>query len=447
MFLLPTFIRLENSLEAALSYHASAQMEIFSYAGVQLLPNQQYPYKQQSSAPGGIEIESYEAMLCDASCHTELWNFDDYFSIVNNFNDENGIPQVIWSLNHVDYDAGYRPVYLKIKTGANSYIYSSRFYMTAYRSKLTSRWDYGNDASITNTLAIQLQIYKRQQKSEQAITNYTPVSSGYEFTATTKLMPFERWNTNTIDVLVLEELKKIFLCNYRYCDFQAASLKEAIETPDLEAEENFAETELQLIRNPYYSFNPNFIPVVPPVQPLADIALEEIIYTSDKLVRYIYTIENLSPSLLIFQWSTDQVNWEQYQSAVIDGDTNAVVHQAYTNNYYYRIYDPESGLYSNVIQIALPGITINNITSPQNAFVQTGNNYSIYYTLNNFTASQDLSFEASVNGITWEPLYYNTGNQNPKAVSTPTSSQQYTKFRIRYNGLEGILSNVFEFEF
>lgn len=449
----PIFIRLENSLDAAMRYENSPQMTEYSFEGVQLLPNHPFPYIQRTYAKQGIEIEEWTVLVKDLYGNT-LEDITDYFDVLRAFDDpDTGLPQVEWEIKkEFPFDFGYQNIYLEIEVGANGFVYSTPFMITDYKSEYVTRWDYRNDDEET-MLSSSLRMYFRQRKSQQEISNYPSVATGKTFTYTSKLTKYERWNTDVIEINFIEKIKELFLCRYRYSmglndDFPVRTgLFEAFDSPDLEADENFAEAEINLLRDYNITYDPNYIPPTPPDPPVdpPTITLIKVENERKQYLTYTFTTQFFSPTYLTYQYSPDGVVWTSATS-----DPNSP-HDVYIGNlnvtgYYFRIVH-ESGVESNIVQLAVPSIVIDNITSPQSSFNSGGNNYFIYYTLNGFTPYTQLSFQARVNsGQPWQPLYYSVGYQNPKAVQTPSSGTEFIQFRVLYSTL-GITSEPFDFEF
>lgn len=441
-----------------MAYYNSPQMTEYSFEGVHLLPDYQYPYNQRTYTPDGIEMEDVQNVFVCNLCGNELSDIADYFTVLEVFNDPaTGLPQIIWQLKEVNFDAGFQPIYLKIRTGENVFVYSTVFYLTAKNQKYTSYWGYKNKMS-DETLYIGLVAYFRQPKSQHEISNYSAVNTGETFTAASRITAFERWSTGVIEVNIFEEIKRLFLCRYLYSVPQTlgglpvrTNLHEIFETPDLEADENFIQQEMMLLRNYSKAIDPNAIPVVPPDPPVdvPFINLIQVISQNDKYVKYYFEYGLFTPSYFTYQFSLDQINWTD-STGDFTSPHQVTVPNNPTFGYYYRIYYPPLNLYSNIVKLPEPSIVINNITSPQSQFIQIGNNYFIAYTTTGFTPG-NLTFEASIDGTSWNTggnsLYYNnTGSENPRPVQTATSGVEFKYFRIRFSPL-GLTSNVFNFEF
>lgn len=459
---LPTFIRLENSLEEALKYYNSPQMTAYSFAGVHLLPENPLPYRQRSYALDGIELEDIGAVwVCDL-CGNRLYDISDNFSAAYTFNDpDTGLPQIIWTLYNVGFDAGFRLIYLQIQNGANDYLYTSPFMLTASRGEYTSMWYY-RDTDGTGLrdvyLSTGLVAYFRQKKSIQELVNYVPVSTGTPLTATSRILAFEKWNTGVVEINLIEEFKRMFEGSDVYAlpkNFDGLPVKtglnEPIETPDLEADENFTETELLLYRDYGNTYDPNAIPFVPPVPvpPIPVINLTAVEKVSATQVRYTFNYANIipTPTYFIFQRSLDQVTWipnsNGVNSPVVIG---GVTPDPATANFYYRIYHLPSGTYSNILQIPQPSIVITNIVSSDGVFNPSGNKYTITFTTSNFIVDNQLSVEVSTNGNDWYLAMYSNTNASPKTITAPASGVQFKYFRIKHE-IPNVTSNVYFFQF
>lgn len=437
---LPTFIRLENSLTEALKYYNSPQMRQYSFAGVHLLPNHPYKYIQRTYAPDGIEIEDYLVILRDL-CGNELADLTPYFEVIRNFNDpDTGLPQLEWSLNAVDFDAGYQLVYLEINMGANGFVYSSPFMLTADRGEYTSRWDYRN--KVTDTmLSTGLQLYFRQKKSTQELSNYNPINTGVPYTATSRLLKNERWNSDVVEINIIEEFKAIFLCREVYslpANFDGkpirTGLAEAIETPDLEADENFAEFEAIFGRNYAVTYDPDAENPIPPGPEPGNpsIFLVDARRVAGGMVRLVFTYVNFTPTELTYQYSFDAVNWVNYTSSPSSPKDIASPEGAN----FYRIYHYGTGVTSNVKQLLSLSIVVNNVV---NIGVRQ---FSVGYTINGFEVppGELLEFQSSNDGTLWNKVITTYDNANPKDIEVIPASPDMDRIRIKY---KDITSNIF----
>lgn len=453
----PTFIRLENSLDKAMLYVTSPQTAYYSFNGVQLIPNHPFKYKQRTYATEGIEIEEWEVDVMDM-CGNVLYTMqNNEFDVTRAFNDpQTGLPQVEWTLQ-TPYDADGRLIYLRINVGVNGYVYSSPFQLTEYGKEYTSRWDYRNKPN-DEYYSIQLQIYFRQNKSQQEITVYNPVSDGVQYMPTSVINPYERWFTKVIEGDILEEFKKIFAMRYRFSLRENnisnelpvyTSLFEAIETPDFQGDENFLQQEILLTRNYRDVHNPNAVPVTPPTPPVDPpfIELERVQAPTQNTVRYSFTYGNfiVAPTAFTFQYSLDQITWIDSAQGVTTPQTVNVPNNN-SFSYYYRIKYEPTNIVSNVLQLPILGLSIVNITSPDPQFMTSGNKYNVNYLIN-YTPS-DFKFlvtESSTNGTDWQrTIPLDDNYRSPQQVLTQASGVQFTKFRIR-DYESGLTSAAYEF--
>lgn len=434
-------------------------MTEYSFEGVHLLPNNILPYRQQTYAAEGIELESWEQVyVCDI-CGNRLADISDFFTVLDNFQDtDTGKPQIIWSIYNCDMDAGYRLVYLEILSGENAPIYSSPFYLTQQNSQYTSYWNYKNDED-SEMLGIGFRAYYRNLKPTMEISSFTAVSTGNPMTAGVKKTRALRWFTDIVEENLLDIFTDIFLCRYVYSlptidDGlpQRTHLLEAIDTPDPEADENFVQTELKIFRNSRLTFDPNAIPIVPPPPPvdIPEITLTEVNSVGANTVQYEFTLDNFTvvPTEITLQYSSDEINWISYTTAPTSPANNPNATNNLNSGYYYRVYHYGTNTASNVLQLASPSLELVS-TVTQATFNPAGNKYRMFYHYYNFIPTQQYIFESSIDEITWVPMLVgllpaiDTGIQY--ATAQP-SVDPFKFFRMRYSPL-GLTSNTIIHEF
>lgn len=439
------FIRIEHTIEAAKYYRYSPieNPDMLYINGIQLLPNNPLPYIQRTNNPEGIEIEDFIVSVVDL-CGNELADITDSFDIVTVFQDENGIPQVEWSLTNVHYDAGGELVLLKITQGANDVMYTSYFRLTNERSELTSRWDYRNNSDDT-MLSTQLNVWYRQSKSTFNSTSYNSIVDGSLISANTTLSKYERWLTSIVDRNVFELFKELFTMRFLYVDFLRAIKNEDFETPDIDDIENYFETEFTISRNPKDVYDPLYVPVVPPVPepPTQVIILDSVQSLNNTQVQYNFHFENFNPNYVSLQYSTEpDTGWGGTNTGAPTSPRINTVPNHRTESLYYRVYYDALDIASNVLQLPVRAININGITATPNYFNKSGNAYTITFDIVGYFVSGLLRFEASKDTIVWTKMNYIEGNENPKTINTPFSLGEFRFFRIR-DTTEGITSNIY----
>lgn len=441
-----TFIRIEHTLKDAMAYYNSPQEEWFIFDGVQILPDDPLPYIQRTHNPQGIELEDITYVIVRDLCGKELATITDSFSIRRVFQDINGLPQVDWWLKQIDQDFGDQLVYLEILNGLNDYFYTSPFKITRYESDFTARVDYKNKESDT-MLSSRVKMYFRQPVGSMSITTYSELSTGMTATNNSKYSRVEKWRTGQVHIYMFELFMQLFLNKVVYVDLVRSNLQEAFEYPELEMDENFSETDILLSRNYNDKYDPLYVAPTPPLPPpTPSINLTFIENAGANTVRYVFDFDNLSPSFLIYQWSTDQISWNEYSgSAESPQEVNINGYQ--TGNFYYRIFYPPTGTYSNTIQYFV-GFVIDLVKTPDPAFNPSGNIYNItWHAVNMEGDGIPLYFEGSKNGgVTWNNLYYGYQTASPKQVKTPASSSEYTHFRMR-SSILNLTSNTFIHQF
>lgn len=450
----PTFIRLENSLGAAMYFRGTPIMDIYSFRGIQLIPDHPYPYIQRTYAPEGITLDSFTVEVFDLCGHAIVGLPMGVFQVVSSFSDpDTGLPQVYWSFQP-EVDFGDRLIYLRLQTGINSFVYSSPFVLSATNAEYCTRIDYRNTFYEQN-LAIGVNLWFTDTDREIEVSNYTAVSTGKTYNTGVRKTAFEWWRSNINWKSVQELIEDVFLLKYVYLRAEMdgglpvkTQLKEAAEMPRLQGRENFIQQEFPLFRDYTATFDPNAVIPEPPTPPVATITLISVLSQDKANVEYTFTYANFTPQFLTYEWSLDEEEWNSVTQGIDSPQAVQVINNN-LNNFYYRI-THTSGITSNTVQQPVPAITIENIISEDSGFSQSGNSYNIYYTAN-FSPVINYIFEATFDGTNWVQLNYDDGNPNPKFVSTSSSNEEYTQFRVRYYYSEQfpdeVVSNTYNFSF
>jgi len=432
----PTFISLYNTLDEAMYYRNSPFMDIYCFEGVQLLPTTTYRYIQRTYAPDGIELEINDAVLRDICGNALAFIPVECFEIIQTFNDYlTGLPQVDWSFMPItDLDFGLQPVYIEFRQAAGS-IFSTPFYLTQDNAEYTTRIDYRNNVDDT-MLSTQLFIWFRQKKSDLTLVNYKQIGSGKETNRVSQISKYERWQTGVIDIEVFERFKEIFRNQYVYVDLQATDLKEAPETPDTEGRENFIESEVLLLRDPFDVYDPNYVPPIPPDPPLPvyEIILSSVESLNQNVVQYAHEQVGFNPDILQFQWSIDGVTWS---------DTMSVSNTSFPENivgvpdhinagFYYSVYDPVTGTRSNVLQLEPFVINLTQLQTQDAKFNGSPVNITVYFNAN-FTPAPGTGFNIQYfdSGTgSWQNRYFGAAT-SPQVIQTYATSGDNNVFQVR----------------
>jgi len=443
-----TFIRLENSLEKAMYYRNSPNMSVYSFNGVQLLPKQLYPYTQRTYASEGIELEDIQEVLIMNMCDEEIGNANSSFSIVNNFQDPaTGLPQIHWSLTNMSGDFGSQMIYLKIRQGVNNFIYSSPFMITADNADYTSVWHYRDELSET-MLSTQLQIWYKQADDIEEVNVYDLVSDDRRVAMSSKLIPYEVWQSKVVEYGLFRQFKRMRRHNYVYCDFAKTTPFEALETRRLVGKENFTDAEILLSRDEDNIYNPFYVaPTPPPVVLVPTITLTTVVSTGINNVSFTaFTYANMIPVTFIYQYSLDQVNWIEGQTAGgITPPQNLFAPNNVAQNYFYRIVDPATETESNVVQLPQPTyrLILEEVISLQGSYNPNGTKYRFRYSYEGFNPTTQFVFEGSTDGDVWEVLNTTQFISSPKDVVS-TMQDEPIHFRMRYVPLN-LTSNVYDY--
>jgi len=447
----PVFIRLENTFEAAMYYENSPQMNVYSFNGIRLLPNTDNAYTQRTYAAGGIELEDFTVSLFTLCGGSETPLDTNLFSITPFQDPDDGTNQLYWSFKPDATDLGLTMVYLRFKQG-NDYIYSSPFQLTADNSEYTTRFDYWDETNDT-VLSTQLNFYYIQPFTALTIDEYVPLytSDAYKSIVSSNIK-YKRYRFGIVFIDLFLQFADMMENAFVYLNYQRCNLYKAFEIPELQGFENFGEMIVDLYVDKYDTYDPNYIPYVPPAPPVdRQIILDAVDGQSGNVVTYTHHEIGFEPSYLTYQRSLDQITWEpgqNTQGAESPKDIPGINWSG--NNYYYRI--AYQDIVSNVLQIQARTIVITNMESSESTF-KTGTpiRYRIYYDINNFTtlANTQMTVEYSVDGITYGnlnvPLVAPQTGSNSFTFTAPATAQQFTKFRLTYATF-GITSEPYTFE-
>jgi len=439
------FIRLENTIEDATFYRNSPNMQFYSFEGVQLI-KMPAPYVQRTYTRAGIELENFVVTVRN-SCGDSLGELPtDTIQIVRNFQDANGIPQVEWAINTDNQDFGQQLIYLDFLQGANDHIYSSPFYWTDYNSQFTSRWDYKAKGS-EKMLSTQLRLWYFQPKELEEIEVYDPVGGG-RATVGGKLIEYEAWRFSISDIYLFRLFKRMRRNAFVYCNFFKVTPFDAFDTPNLLGKENYAESDVNLVFDYENNYNPFYVPHVPPTPPPTPEIMSILLSVSLNGVQNVTytTVEtNFNPENLIYQYSSSPDG--PWTTAIIAPNTDTrdtYIINPISNNWYYQVTDPVTGIVSNVVQLPLPVITITGVNSVAKSF-------RVYFTFENFTTNTNIPFDIQLSEFINGP-WYNASvfseNLSPQPADALVSSQNITQpfnpayVRIYYDTLN-IYSQTF----
>jgi hypothetical protein len=337
-----TFIDFFSELADALTERTSPQIDFYEVRGIQLLPNNTYPYVQTTNVSGGIELEDWTAVIVNTWDNSET-DVTAYFLVEDTFNDTDGFPQFDWSLTNVPYDFGSRMVYLKVDQLIGQTFYSNMFQLTANNSDKTTRLDYRNTATDTMQ-SIQLKMWYWQTLKNQDVTTYYETSTRNTVSRVVKSQRYERWITEVMSNSLYLKLTDVFEKKFVYVNLTRSNLFDNLEVKEFSGKQNFAENILKLAFNSNDVYDPLTVPAVPSVPYI----LLSSIVTNGLSAIYTFSYGDFVPTYLVFEYSDDQVTWTSQNLGVTS--PQSVTFNG-TGVWYFRISHPEA--ISNVIMLDL----------------------------------------------------------------------------------------------
>lgn len=243
-----TFINLYSTKEQALSTRYSPNTLFYNYKGIQLLPDNDLPYIQTTNNHEGVELEDWEVFAVSL-CGNFRTDITDKFFIEKVFTDNNGVPQISWSLTNVP-DLGSGLIYLEVNqllepSGYGQTWYSNVFQITEDEKGYTSRIDYRDDVNdVMNS--VQVQMYWWHDKVKREISSYTETSTQKTKTVTSLATQYERWSCRRMDNNLILKIESLFDLTFMYINGYRCYPFEISEIPDLQGQENDIQKEYLL---------------------------------------------------------------------------------------------------------------------------------------------------------------------------------------------------------
>lgn len=257
------FIKIFETKDEALRFKSSPYDQQFVLNGIQLLPNNPYPYVQVSNNPNGVEVEDW-SVLAITVCDEVETDITEYFNVDDVIFDDNGQNQIVWSLKNVPFDFGNDFIYLKIDQLGQKY-YSSPFKLTNNDSEYTTRFDYRDDED-SPMQSVQLTVFYREDSVAQELESYHEIETGITVTATVKTSYFEKWKSRNMPKSLLVNFVSMFSLNtFVYADLERINLYQPIEIPELTALENWVTIDFMISKIGGANYDPLFVEPEPPI--------------------------------------------------------------------------------------------------------------------------------------------------------------------------------------
>lgn len=349
------FIEFYSTLSEAMTERTSPQIDFYEVRGIQLLPNNSYPYIQTTNVSGGINLEDWTAYIVNTWDNSET-DVTAYFNVDNIFTDSDGYNQFDWSLTNVPFDFGSKMVYLRVDQLVGETFYSNMFQLTQNKSERTTRVDYRNTATATMQ-SIQLKMWYWQDLKNQEATTYYETSTKRTVSVVVKSQLYERWITEPMSNSLFIKLSNVFEQRFVYLNLTRYNLFEGFEIKEHSGKQNFAQNIIKLAFNGSDIYDPLNPTVITPTYP--SIILSDVI-ANGITASYTFTYSNFTPTYFTFQTSQDQVTWNNTNAGVTSPES---ITFNGTGTWYFRILHPEA--ISNVFTLDL-GSVVNAVDDSQN---------------------------------------------------------------------------------
>ena len=224
-----SFFRLEPTFDKAKNIGNSPISTIFYSDAIQLLPNK--TYLQKTSTPLGIAFNgNYQVLIVDCE-ETQLADITTNVAI-EQFTDDNGIPQIKFELTNLGVDFFKKNVFLKfVHTVSSAVWYSNPIIISDYQSEFVTRFDYMNYDGTNTMLSIGLRCWFEVNDAESTAKEYTSID-GLKVTSRLILTEFEKYKFDRVDNFTYRRLNAmltntvIYVNGYRMTDKVVNSSKE-----------------------------------------------------------------------------------------------------------------------------------------------------------------------------------------------------------------------------
>ena len=395
------FIRLENSLEKAMYQKLSPDTQFYEFGGIQLLPNNIYPYLQTTKSNDGIELEDYIEVNVKSKCDGEtLANIAAYFFVENNFQDpDTGLPQITWKLLGVPFDFGKQLIYLEVKQEMGETFYTSPFMLTNDGAEFTSRIDY-REKKTDSMQSVQVNMYYYDFDVSKEYTQYWEVSTKNTQTNTIKSQRCEIFRTEVIDKIILSKIIEAFDYRFTYLNLVRSSIFEAVEIPRIEGKENFVQTDISFTFNNSELYDPNYVTPIPPVPPIpvnppqTEFTYLQKTFGQPGFYDIFFISENFEPTYMAIQMSLNGASYFSNTGGVELPRISNLGTQA-GNSYRLRLFHEGLGLYSKNMANILTGNQLFGVI--QEKISETQYKFMLFFT--ELGSRQNLTLKITKGGV------------------------------------------------
>ena len=235
------FINLYRTQKEAFYFRNSIINTQYIFNGIHLRPNNPTKYIQATQTPSGIDLEDWQVNIVDFQTR-EKTDVTDYFFVDALTNDDNGNPQLFWSLTNVPFDFGWRFVYLEVNQLVGESFYSNPFMLTEINAERTSIFHYKTiDDTVFQCIGLETFFIDEDKKTE--LTTYYETSTRNTVTKSVKTMLIDTFRTELMPKSTLIKLTDVLESPILFINNQRYSLYEAVDIPKKISEENFAMVE------------------------------------------------------------------------------------------------------------------------------------------------------------------------------------------------------------
>lgn len=257
-----SFIRLSTTLQKALDIGDSPVANIIYSDTIQLLPNE--VYLQITNTENGIAFNgNYQVLVIDL-CENQLADITNNVAI-EQFTDNNGLPQIKFELAYLGVDFYKKPVIIKfIHTVSNLEWYSNPLTITAYNSEYTTRFDYrgykdfyGTAYNTANCFqSIRLNCFFDVDDAESKSSEYISID-GKKVTSRLIQTDYKKYKFDECDNFTYQRLNKVLTSSVIYVNGLRMTDKVVIGAAERIADSNFFKLDFRCATDYNETFTPS----------------------------------------------------------------------------------------------------------------------------------------------------------------------------------------------
>lgn len=241
-----------NINEALTEYPIAVTNTQYVRRGIQLLPNNERKYVQQTSTVGGCILEDWRVYVVD--CKGTKSEVTSYFLVEKIVNASDGSPQIVWSLLNVPFDFGWNMVYLQVEQTSGETFYSNPFMLTDFQAYNVVQLHYKKEKN-DDYLSVGVTMYYDDSNKKSELKTYYEIATKLTVAYAVKVSKYDTYSTTWMQKSILIALSDILEYPYVYLNGIRCYLYEAMDIPPKKGDANYSQAKVMLSKNTKDTFS------------------------------------------------------------------------------------------------------------------------------------------------------------------------------------------------